>query len=367
VFFEERLTDAPEAKTVAKNDLLLRAARREATERTPVWLMRQAGRFDPEYRALRDRSGLRLEEAFRCADHCAEISLLPKRFGVDAIIFFQDILTPLTPMGAPFVFRPGPILDSPVRTPRDVASLRTYDVRAELPFVADALRMVKRSLDGGLPLLGFAGAPLTLAFFLIEGDSPNGGAEKAQAFIQSEPRLCHALLEKLADMTAEYLAMQIEAGADAVQLFESVADLISREQYEEFAHPYHRRILSQLDGKTPTILFVKEQPFVDLMVDTEADVLSVGACVDLGAAQKRFGDRVAFQGNVDNRLLAAGRLDAIDRAVERCVEAGGAAGHILNLNHGLLRDTPVEHVQRLIETARTVSAGRAAGAADTRG
>ncbi len=366
MFFEERLTDAPEAKRAPGNDLLLRAARREPTERTPVWLMRQAGRFDPEYRILRDRSGLTLEEAFRCAEHCAEISLLPKRFGVDAIIVFQDILTPLTPMGAPFVFRPGPILDSPVRTAGDVASLRRYDVQAELPFVADALRMVKRSLGGELPLLGFAGAPLTLAYFLIEGGSPNSGSERTQAFIQSEPRLCHALLEKLADMTAEYLAMQIEAGADAVQLFESVADLISREQYEEFAHPYHQRILSQLDGKAPSILFVKEQPFVDLMVDSGADVLSVGACVDLDAARRRFGDRVAFQGNVDNRLLAAGPLDAIDRAVEQCVEAGGGGGHILNLNHGLVRDTPVEHVQQLIEVARTTSAGRAAGLPGTR-
>ena len=338
-----------------RNDLLLRAARREPTERTPVWLMRQAGRFDPAYRALRERSGLKLEQAFRHAEHCAEISLLPQRFGVDAIILFQDILTPLAPMGAPFVFRPGPVLESPIRRHRDIESLHAYDVRAELPFVAEALHMVKASLDGGLPLLGFAGAPLTLAFFLIEGGSPGERPERAWTFMRSEPRLCHELLEKLADMTADYLLMQIDAGADVVQLFESVADLISREQYEAFAHPYHRAILSKLETRAPTVLFVKEQPFVDLMVDSGADVLSVGSCVDLTEAGRSHGDRVAFQGNVDNRLLAAGPLDAIDRKVERCVRAGGRTGHILNLNHGLLRDTPVENVHRLIETARSVS------------
>jgi len=338
-----------------KNDLVLRAARRQATERTPVWLMRQAGRFDPAYRTLRDRSGLTLEETFRHPDLSAEISLLPQRFGVDALIIFQDILTPLGPMGAPFCFRPGPVLESPVRTRGDVEALRDFDVLTELDFVARSLALVKDTLGGDLPLLGFAGAPLTLAFFLIEGRSPGAAPERARAFMRDEPTLCHRLLDRLADMTADYLAMQIDAGADAVQLFESVADVVTRSEYEQFAHPYHQRIFARLGQAAPAILFVKEQPFVDLMADSGADVLSVGGCVDLAEAKRRYGQRVAFQGNIDNRLLVGGSPDEIDRAVERCVQAGGGDGHILNLNHGLLPDTPVENVRRLIEAVRRSS------------
>lgn len=335
-----------------KNDLLLRAARRERTERTPVWLMRQAGRFDPQYRAIRDRTNLPLEEVFRTPDLAAEISLLPKRLGVDAIIFFQDILTPLWPMGAEFVFQPGPVLASPVRTAGDIDALRTYDPSAELKFVAKTLKLVGDALDGDLPLLGFAGAPLTLAFFLVEGQSPGEHPEYARALMRSEPALFHRLLDRLADMTADYLAMQIEAGADAVQLFESVGDLLSDAEYREFAHPYHVKVLSKLIGRVPTILFVKEQPFVDLMAETGADVLSVGTCVDLADAKRRLGDKVAFQGNVDNRLLVSGTPDEIDGAVRACVRAGKHQGHILNLNHGILAETPFENGCRLIETCR---------------
>ena len=335
-----------------KNDLLLRAARRERTERTPVWLMRQAGRFDPQYRAIRDRTDIPLEEVFRTPDLAAAISLLPKRLGVDAIIFFQDILTPLWPMGAEFVFQPGPVLASPVRTVGDIDALRVYDPSAELKFVAETLKLVGDALDGDLPLLGFAGAPLTLTFFLVEGQSPGKHPEHARALMRSDPALFHRLLDRLADMTADYLAMQIEAGADAVQLFESVGDLLSEAEYREFAHPYQVKILSKLAGRVPTILFVKEQPFVDLMAETGADVLSVGTCVDLANAKRRLGDKVAFQGNVDNRLLVSGTPGEIDRAVRACVRAGEHQGHILNLIHGILAETPFENGCRLIETCK---------------
>lgn len=163
-----------------KNDLLLRAARRQRTERTPVWLMRQAGRTDPEYRALRERVDLPLEAMFRHPDLAAEISLLPKRLGVDAIIFFQDILTPLAPMGAEFVFRPGPVLTSTLRASSDIDALCRCDPAESLGFVAEILQLIRKALDGDLPLLGFAGAPLTLAFFLIEGKSPGNRPEKVR-------------------------------------------------------------------------------------------------------------------------------------------------------------------------------------------
>lgn len=335
-----------------RNDLVLRAARRERTERTPVWMMRQAGRFDPQYRAVRDQAKMPLEELFRRPDLAAEISLLPRRLGVDAIIFYQDILTPLAPMGAKFVFRPGPMLESPVRTSRDVQALRACDPGTELPFVADTLRLIRDALEGDLPLLGFAGAPLTLAFFLLEGRSPGTQPRHARALLHTDPHLAHSLLDRLANMTADYLAVQIEAGADAVQLFESVGDLLSEAEYREFAHPYHVQVFSRLAAEVPTILFVKEQLFLELMADSGAEVLSVGTCVDLAEAKRRFGHKVAFQGNVDNRLLVQGTGDQIDEAVRACVGAGQHQGHILNLNHGLLAETPFENGCRLIETCQ---------------
>ncbi len=340
-----------------KNDLFLRAARRERTERTPVWLMRQAGRFDPQYCELRERADLPLEGIFRQSDLCAEISLLPKRFGVDAIIFFQDILTPLAPMGAPFVFRPGPMLSRPLRTHNDIESLCPYDVADELPFVADTLRQLCKALDGELPLLGFAGAPLTLAFFLIEGQSPGAEPRAILRMMDSEPALLHRLLDRLADMTADYLRLQIEAGANAVQLFESASHLLSTSQYQEFAHPYQVKVFSLIAGRVPAILFAKEQPRVELMARSGAAVLSVGTCVDLAEAGRRLGDRVAFQGNVDHQLLVSGSMEEIDEAVRTCLEAGGRRGHILNLSHGLLKNTPVENVVRFIETAKSMRMG----------
>lgn len=338
-----------------KNDLVLRAARRERTERTPVWLMRQAGRFDPEYLALRARANLPLEALFRDPALAAEISLLPKRFGVDAIILFQDILTPLAPMGASFVFRPGPILETPVRSAADVDALCPYDPPAQLGFIAESIELVQTALDGELPLLGFAGAPLTLAFFLIEGQSPGDDPTRARAIMRDSPALFHRLLERLCDMTVDYLAMQIDAGVDGVQLFESCADLLSPEEYRQFAHRYHVEVFSRLASRVPTILFAKEHPDVELMASCGASVLSVGTCVDLSHARRLVGDHVALQGNVDNRLLACGSLDEIERAVRTCVHAGGGTGHILNLNHGLLRDTPVESVRRLIDTCKATA------------
>ncbi len=335
------------------NDLLLRAARGERTERTPVWLMRQAGRFDPKYLAIRDRCGLTLEELFRDPQLASEITMLPIRLGVDAAILFQDILTPLAPLGARFIFRPGPILENPIRDVRRIEQMHVFDPRAELPFVSQSIKLVLRELDGSLPLIGFAGAPLTLATFMIEGRSPGDNAENTRRFIQQEPTLCHQLLDLLAIITADYLKMQIEAGVHAVQLFESVADLFSPEEYQQFAHPYQVAVLHALQGSAPTVLFAKERSDLDLMVRTGANVLSVGKCVDLAEATKRYSPRVALQGNVDNRILRDGSPDEIDDAVRRCLSAGRRTGHILNLNHGVLKDTPIDNVRRFIDTARS--------------
>ncbi|MCH8913904.1 MAG: uroporphyrinogen decarboxylase, partial [Planctomycetes bacterium] len=179
--------------TVPKNDLLLRAARRERTERTPVWFMRQAGRSDPEYIKLREKCGLELHDLFRHAELATEISLLPARIGVDAIIMFQDILTPLSPMGAHLEFHPGPVLHNPIRTQSQIDALRLYEPQKELPFVGQTLQQLERAIGDELPILGFAGAPLTLAFFLIEGKSPGNRATTSRGLMREQPALLHKL------------------------------------------------------------------------------------------------------------------------------------------------------------------------------
>ncbi len=315
--------------------------------------MRQAGRFDPQYQRIRQECGLELEDLFRTPELAAQITMLPVRLGVDAAILFQDILTPLSPMGAQFVFRPGPMLSEPIRTSEQVEKLSRYDPAEELAFIPRSIELTLRELDGEIPLLGFAGAPLTLATFLIEGGSPGRKVDNVKTLMRDDPATCHRLLEKLADMTTDYLRVQIEAGVHAVQLFESVGDLFSESEYESFAMPYQQRIMKELEGHCPRILFVKENPRVELMAQTGADVLSVGQCVDLRSARSKLGNHIALQGNVDNQILLSGTKDEITRAVRDCIDSGGGRGHILNLNHGILKDTPFDSVRHFIEIART--------------
>jgi uroporphyrinogen decarboxylase len=339
-------------QSTPRNDLILRAARGEITERTPVWLMRQAGRFDPQYLRIRAECGLELEDLFRDPDLAAEITMLPIRLGVDAAILFQDILTPLTPMGAHFVFRPGPMLDDPIRTVGQIEALSVYDPVTELAFVPRSIELTLSALNGDIPLLGFAGAPLTLAAFLIEGQSPGGDVRNVQAMMRDEPASVHRLLDKLAIVTADYLRMKIDTGVHAVQLFESVGDLFTEAEYEAFAMPYQRRVMEALGETVPRILFVKEPQRMDLLAASGADVFSVGATLDLRDARSRLGRGVALQGNVDNLMLRDGSPEDIEQAVFDCIDAGRSRGHILNLNHGILKDTPFHNVVTFIEAAR---------------
>jgi uroporphyrinogen decarboxylase len=339
------------------NDVVIRAARGERTPYTPIWLMRQAGRCDPEYNKIREECGLPLERLFRHPELAARISLLPKRFNVDAIIFFQDILTPLAPMGAEFVFRPGPVLVSPVRSANDLERLTTFDVDAELGFVAETLRLVRGSLRGELPVLGFAGAPLTLATFILEGGSFGTGAPFTLKALGREPAAVRRLLDKLADMTVDYLRLQIECGAAAVQLFESAANLFSVGQYREWALPYQRKIFDGIRGLVPTILFARSWSDLDSLRASGADVISLSGRIGIAEWRERFGVGQAVQGNLDNRLLASGTWEAVAAAAERCVREGGHCGHIFNLSHGLLRETPLEHVIQLVDHVRSLRNG----------
>ena len=337
--------------SVFKNDRLIRVLNYLPVDRIPVWMMRQAGRTDPEYNQLRKNDGRALEELFADPEIAIKISLLPKRLGVDAIIMFQDILTPLTPMGAGFHFAPGPILEKPVRTMAQVKALRLPDPETELRTVAQILSGLKTELAGEFPVLGFAGSPMSLAFFMIAGSSPNKKINEVLAFVEEQPAITQALLELLTTMTVDYINFQMASGADAVQLFESFADVIPLELYKKYVQPTHEKIFSALIPTTPSILFTKESPHLDLMLKSGASVLSVGSCIDLGQAKKRSPEMI-FQGNVDNKILADGTKEEITQAVRKCFEQSGRKNHILNLNHGLLERTPYENVQHFVDVAK---------------
>ncbi len=335
--------------TSTTDSLFLQALRGQRMARPPVWFMRQAGRTDPEYNRLKTESGMRLDSLFRHPEMAARISLLPRRLGVDAIILFQDILTPLTPMGAPFRFAPGPVLDRPLRTEADLTALHIYDVAEELPFIPHTFALLHEELQGALPVFGFAGAPFTLAAFIAEGKSFGTEAPGLRALMHENPRALHRLLDKLTTLTMHYLELQRLSGAAAVQLFESAAFLLERHEYWEFALPYQRRILDAFSGRVPTIIFARDWPYLADYAEAGADVVSLPSSIDIREARAALGPGYVLQGNLDNQLVAEAPPSRIREAVRECVEAGGRQGHIVNLNHGLLRHTPFEHIQVIVE------------------
>ena len=331
--------------------------------------MRQAGRSDPAYRCYRQRAGVPLEELFRSPKHAVAISLLPERIGVDALIIFQDILTVLEPMGVPFVFRPGPQRAVPFATAHDVRRLKSIVPRRQLAFVGETLDGLGEACQGRLPLLGFAGAPLTLAAFLLAGKSPGDDLEALFAFEKRYPEAFAELIHRLTEETIAYLAYQAEAGADAVQLFESVGDRLPAAFYRRYAAPSHRRIFAQLPRGTPRILFVKGSAQLKAMQTSGAEAISVAADVDLAALQRAIqgsGEQnpgmpnssgpIAIQGHVSNVLLADGDTEAIGAAVREALAATGGQGHILNLDHGILPQTPFANVRCFVEAARAFRA-----------
>ena len=346
-----------------KNDTILKALRGEKTPYTPIWMMRQAGRTDPAYLRYKEEAGLPLEDLFRHPEHSAEITLLPKRFGVDALIYFQDILTPLAPMGAEFIFAPGPQLREPCDTVAAIEALQPFDVARELPFVGETFDRLLSQLRGEIPVLGFAGAPLTLAVFILEGKSFGEKAEKAMAFLESEPEVLHRLLDRITTMTIDYLKYQAACGVAAVQLFESAAFLLTPAQYHEFALPYQQRIFEALKGVVYTINFAREWDSLTDLDAAGADVVSLPASVTVREARAQLGPDRVLQGNLDNRLLAYGDEAAIAAAVRECVEGGEHRAHIFNLSHGLLRETPFKRVTGLVEQVKAIRLDNVEGVA----
>ncbi|MEE8218673.1 MAG: uroporphyrinogen decarboxylase [Vicinamibacteria bacterium] len=331
------------------NDRFLRACRREPVDATPVWLMRQAGRYMPEYRALRERHSLL--ELCRTPELAVEVTLQPIRaFGFDAAILFSDLLIPLAPLGLPFDFHSGdgPVVEKPIRSRADVEALRRFEPREELGMVLEAIRLLRRELQ--VPLIGFAGAPFTLASYAIEGGRSSNFA-KTKGLMYSEPETWHLFAGLLADVVADYLRAQVEAGAQAVQVFDSWIGALDEKDYLEFVFPHVRRIFDGLEGlDVPKIHFGTATGHL-LAVQREAGgtVIGVDWRTPLDEGWERAGTDVAIQGNLDPTLLFAPRERLLARVDDVLRRAGGRPGHIFNLGHGILPGTPVENVRALVD------------------
>ncbi len=330
--------------------LFLRAAWGEDTPRAPLWLMRQAGRYLPEYRAIKARSSF--WEMVRTPELAAEVTLQPlRRFPLDAAILFSDIMTPLPAMGLEVAFNPGPVVAEPVRTQAQIEALHLPEAEAIAPFVAQAIRLVRRELPPQVALIGFAGAPLTLAAYLVQG-AGSKDYEVFRAFLHSEPGLAERLLEKLSELTLRYLRLQAQAGAQALQLFDTWAGLLDEALYRRFGLPYNQRILEGLAGLgLPRIyLAVGAAHLYPAIAELPCEVLSVDWRTPLNKLRPLFPGRT-LQGNLDPSVLLAPPATLAQEA-RRVLEAGLGGPHIFNLGHGLLRTTPPEHVAFLVETVQ---------------
>jgi uroporphyrinogen decarboxylase len=337
---------------------MLRACRGEPVDRAPVWLMRQAGRYLPEYRAV--RAGVGFLEMCRGVERAVEVSLQPIRLvGSEAVVFFCDIFVPVTGMGVGLDFAPGPVLATPLRTRAQVDALRLDDPRETVPYVFEILRRLRRELaPERIPLIGFAGAPFTLATYLVEGKGdPTRSYPNLRRLMREEPALVEALLARLAEMTVAYLNAQIEAGAQVVQLFDTWAGALDAAEYERWLLPVTKAIAAGVArAEAPLILYVNDAPHLfDLTMESGADVLSVGAAVPMADAARRAGPRVSLQGNLDPAELTRGRAHIFARVAEIAEAAKPARGLILNLGHGCLPDTPVEGVRAFTDAARALA------------
>jgi uroporphyrinogen decarboxylase len=346
---------------VNRKALFLSACRCEPVERVPVWIMRQAGRYLPEYRAIRKAHSFL--EVCRTPDLAVEVSLQPYRaLGVDAVIVFSDILIAAGAMGLTFELTDkGPIIESPIRSAAQIHKLAVFDPEQETGFLMEAIRGLRRELGQNVPVLGFAAAPWTLACYMIEGRG-TGGFPAAKAMLYADPGLFRTLLARIARATAGYLRAQIAAGAAAVQLFDTWVGELTLDQYREFALPATQLLIEEIGaGDAPVILYTKASThLLSAVAETGASVLSVDWRADLSALREQFGTRVALQGNVDPCVLL-GPEEGVRQAAREAVEKTGGIGHVLNLGHGILPQTPVENARVFVTAGQS-----AAIAADAR-
>jgi len=348
--------------TDLKNDLFLRACLKEPVERTPVWMMRQAGRYLPEYRETRAKAGGFLDLC-KNPELACEVTLQPiDILGADAAILFSDILVVPEAMGMELTFGTGegPKFPNPIETLADVEKLPIPDPEVELDYVMAAVRTIRKGLNGRVPLIGFTGSPWTLATYMVEGGgSKNFSKVKAMAF--NEPKTMHLLLEKLADSVAAYLNAQIANGAQAVQIFDTWGGILTTRDYKEFSLDYMQRIVQQLtrtnEGRrVPVILYTKGgMGWLEAIADTGCDVVGLDWSIDIDVAKTRIGDKVALQGNMDPTMLYANPARIRTEVKDILARFGHGSGHVFNLGHGITPDVPPEHAIEFFKAVREES------------
>ena len=346
-----------------QNDRLLRALLRQPVDRTPLWIMRQAGRYLPEYRETRARAGSFMQLC-QTPELACEVTLQPlARFPLDAAILFSDILTVPDAMGLGLYFTEGegPRFERPVRGKADIDALPVPDPEADLSYVMDAVRLIRRELDGRVPLIGFSGSPWTLATYMVEG----GGAKvfaRTKGMMFDQPQLMHALLERLSDAVTVYLNAQIAAGAQAVMIFDTWGGMLTTRDYRTFSLDYMQRIVEGLareaDGRrVPVVIFTKGgAQWLEHIADTGCDAVGLDWTIELGEARRRIGDRVALQGNMDPCVLYASHERVADEARAVLDSFGAGEGHVFNLGHGIHPGIDPDKVAILVETVHAYSA-----------
>ena len=338
------------------NERLVRACRRQEVDRAPVWMMRQAGRYMPEYRAVRARTDFLT--LCKTPELAVEVSLQPYEIlGVDAVIMFSDILIPVEAMGMSLeLTERGPVLGDPIRSAEQVEKLAIPDPAERTPFVFETIRQLRAALKDEVPVIGFAGAPYTLASYMVEGGSSRHYPNLKQMMYRDRA-LLHRLLDKITETIIIYLNAQIEAGVHVVQLFDTWAGELTPDDYEEFAFPYQQKIFESLHRGpaglgVPATLYINGcATILEKMAETGANTLSVDWRIDIAEARERVGDRVALQGNLDPCILL-GSPETIRERVHEIIDKAGPIGHIMNLGHGILPMTPVENAQAFIDAAK---------------
>ncbi len=337
------------------NTRFLDACRGKAVDRTPVWLMRQAGRYLPDY--MRVRSNCTFLELCKSPELAAEVTIQPVDIlGVDAAILFSDILTPIEPMGMELDFVPGPVFENPVRTMADVEKLRIPEMEADVPYVLETIRILRRELAAKVPLIGFGGAPFTLACYMVEGRGSKDFAQ-IKKMMYAAPDVYAALMEKVTAMDTAYLNAQIGAGAQAIQIFDTWGGILSPADYAKYVLPYTKKLINGLDrADVPVIHFVKGAgAMLDIVKQAGGDVMGLDWHVNLGHARDILGSGMAVQGNLDPTVLFAPR-DIIEQEVKRILdENAGRPGHIFNLGHGILPTASPENAKFMVECVHRLS------------
>ncbi len=346
-----------------KNDRLLRAIRRQPVDMTPIWIMRQAGRYLPEYRVVRQKAGSFLTLC-KTPELACEVALQPlARYPLDAAILFSDILTIPDAMGLglQFLEGEGPAFEKPLHSARDIQNLPIPDPEISLSYVLEAVRLIAHELDGKVPLIGFSGSPWTLATYMVEGKA-NKAFPKIQTMIEEESQLLHLLLQKLTDAVSLYLSAQIKAGVQVVMIFDTWGGMLNTPQYQEYSLQYVKQIIANiaatnLTSQVPVVLFTKAGgQWLELMAESGCDVIGVDWEVSLADARKKVGHKVALQGNLNPAILCQSEATIRAEAARVLADFGDGCGHIFNLGHGITPDVPPENVAILVDAVHTLSA-----------